>query len=202
MRSVREVIVVEGRYDKNAVAQAVEATIVTTEGFGVFSDSKKVALLRNLERARGLVILTDSDSAGFLIRGHLKGMLGGENVKHAYIPDVAGRERRKSSPSREGKLGVEGMSREVILEVLERAGATFVDESSRYTTRETVTKADLYTEGLSGGANSSVPRAKLLEKLGLPSRRATNSILEVVNIMMTRDEFLRVARELVIDGKK
>jgi len=129
MKRISEIIVVEGRYDKNTVAQAVNATVIETSGFSVFSDKQKLALLRRLADKRGLVILTDSDSAGFFIRGRLKGMLDGANVKHAYIPDVAGRERRKQAHSKEGKLGVEGMSREVIIAALERAGATFEDDT-------------------------------------------------------------------------
>jgi ribonuclease M5 len=124
MRKVMEVIVVEGRYDKSKVAQAVDATVIETSGFQILSDEEKLTMLRKLAEKRGLIILTDSDSAGFLIRGHLKGMLG-TGVKHAYIPDVKGREKRKRTPSSEGKLGVEGMSSEVIISALERAGATF-----------------------------------------------------------------------------
>ncbi|MDR0861663.1 MAG: DUF4093 domain-containing protein [Oscillospiraceae bacterium] len=201
-RRVAEVIVVEGRYDKNTVAQAVDATVIETSGFGVFSDEEKVALLRRLAAARGLIILTDSDGAGFLIRNHLKGMLGGTNVKHAYIPDVRGRERRKRAPSKEGKLGVEGMSPEVIVAALERAGATFTIDNEQLTIDNSgtgdapFTKADFYALGLTGTRDSSARRAELLARLSLPSRLTANGLLEVVNLTMTRAEFSALVADM------
>jgi ribonuclease M5 len=189
MKRIREVIIVEGRYDKNAVSQVVDATVIETSGFGVFSDKEKLALLRMLAEKRGLIILTDSDKAGFFIRGRLRGMLGGASVKHAYIPDVAGREKRKTSSSKEGKLGVEGMPPEVILEALERAGATFEDEPAESRRPVPITKADMYSAGLSGGPGSAQKRRGLLTRLGLPERLTANGLLEVLNILYTRDEF-------------
>ena len=189
LKTIREVIVVEGRYDKNALAQAVNATIIETSGFGVFSDKEKLALLRRLAKKRGLVILTDSDKAGFFIRGRLRGMLDYHDVKHAYIPDVEGREKRKLLPSKEGKLGVEGMKPEVILMALERAGATFEDESQKTVSKALISKTDMYTAGLSGSADCAHRRRELLERLDLPKRLSANSFLDVLNALYTRDEF-------------
>jgi len=190
MKSVAEIIVVEGRYDKNTVAQAVDATIIETSGFRIFSDKEKLALLRKLAEKRGLIIFTDSDKAGFFIRGRLRGILGEENVKHAYIPDVNGRERRKHAASKEGKLGVEGMDASVIVNALERAGATFTDEPRRAGSSSRITKADLFEAGLSGGACSAIKRREFLRSLGLPERLSANGLLEVLNILYTRDDFI------------
>ena len=203
MKRVLEVVVVEGRYDRNAVAQAVDCTIIETSGFGVFSDKEKVALLRRLAEKRGLIVLTDSDSAGFFIRGRLRGMLGDANVKHAYIPDVRGRERRKPSPSSESKIGVEGMSPVVIIKALENAGATFEpggsgpdepsgSESTRQPSvkEDLITKTDLYELGLSGNPGSAERRRELLQRLDLPEKLSANALLDVLNILYTRNEFL------------
>jgi ribonuclease M5 len=193
---VREVIVVEGRYDKNAVAQVVRGAIIETSGFGIFSDNEKLSLLRRLSEKRGLVILTDSDRAGFLIRGKLRGMIDGINVKHAYIPDVWGRERRKSAPSSEGKIGVEGMEPDAIIKALERAGATFEDNDNHGHQNPTlqITKADMYAVGLSGSSGSEQKRLDLKKRLDLPERLSTNSLLEILNILYTRDEFLSLTK--------
>ena len=190
IRQVREVIVVEGRYDKNTVAQVVNATIIETSGFRVFSDKEKLALLRKLAAKRGLIILTDSDSAGFFIRGRLKGIFGDLNIKQAYIPDVCGFERRKSSPSKEGKIGVEGMDPDVIISALERAGATFEDGFENETTEPPITKTDLFITGLSGGKDSLKKRTLLKKRLQLPNRLSANGLLDVLNILYTREEFL------------
>ena len=197
MDSIREIIVVEGRYDKNAVSQAVNADIVETGGFGIFSDAERLELIRRLGEKRGLVILTDSDSAGFLIRNHLKGMLGGINVKMAYIPDVAGKEKRKRAPSKEGKLGVVGMEKEVIVDALRRAGATFEGESAEQKEKE-VSKTDLYLLGLSGSRDSSLKRKALLRYLGLPERLSPNAFLDVLNALYTKDEIYSAAAKASI----
>ena len=190
MKQIREVIVVEGRYDKNTVAQAVSGTIIETSGFRVFSDKEKIALLRRLAEKRGLIILTDSDKAGFFIRGRLRGMLEGLNVKHAYIPDVLGREKRKASPSNEGKIGVEGMTGEVIVAALERAGATFEHDGAKLERGDPITKTDMFSAGLSGCASSAQKREKLLKCLDLPTRMSANALLGVLNILYgSRDEF-------------
>ncbi len=197
MDRIREVIVVEGRYDKNTVSQAVEASIVETEGFGIFSDSERLELLRRLGEKRGLVILTDSDSAGFLIRNHLKGRLNGIDVKMAYIPDVKKKKKRKRSPSKEGKLGVEGMPKTVIIEALKRAGANFEEEEEKRDRGE-LSKSDLYELGLSGCDGSAERRRELLKRLDLPERLSTNSLLEVLNALYTRDEAYRIIESAAI----
>ena len=191
MERIKEVIIVEGRYDKNIVSQVVEAHIIETEGFGIFSNKEKLMLLRKLAQARGVIIFTDSDSAGFLIRNHIKGALHLDGVKNAYIPDVYGREKRKSSPSKEGKLGVEGMKKSVILDALRRAGATFEGEASENALcEERITKADLYELGLSGEAGSAEKRKELAMRLGLPERLSANALLDVINALYTKSEFI------------
>lgn len=190
MERIREVIVVEGRYDKNTVSQVVDATVVTLGGFAVFNDKEKLAFLRRLAEKRGLIILTDSDGAGFLLRNYLKGALPKDKVKQAYIPDVKGKERRKRKGGKEGKLGVEGMSPAVLLQALERAGATFRERPSQEPAGEAVTKADLYGLGLTGGPDSGAKRAQVLKALGLPERMTANAMLEAVNILYNREEFL------------
>lgn len=191
MRRVREVIVVEGRYDKNALKQTVEATVVETRGFGVFNDRERLALLRRLAEQRGLILLTDGDGAGFVIRNFLKGAIPKKQLKHAYIPDMYGKERRKATPGREGKLGVEGMSPEVLLEALERAGATFEDGET-IQSRQPITKADFYELGLTGGPDSAARRSALLRKLDLPERMTANALLEAVNLLYSREELLKL----------
>jgi len=186
---IKEVIVVEGRYDKNTVSQAVDATIIEVSGFKIFSDDEKIALLRTLADKRGLIILTDSDRAGFFIRGRLKGMLEGVNVKHAYIPDILGRERRKSRSSKEGKLGVEGMSIDVIISALKQAGAKFENDHKSIITTNLISKADLFEAGLSGSPNSANKRREFLKRLNLPERLSANALLDVLNALYTRDEF-------------
>lgn len=187
---VREVIVVEGRYDKNTLSQIFDAVIIETGGFGINRDAEKLALLRRLAAARGLVILTDSDAAGFMIRSRLKGAIDPALVKHAYIPDIYGRERRKSAPSREGKLGVEGMERGVLIEALRRAGAHMGGEATG-AARGELTKADLAAMGLAGGAGSAERRRALLRRLSLPERLSANAMLDVLNSLYTREELLR-----------
>ena len=191
MIKVNEVIIVEGRYDKNTLSQIIDGTIIETEGFGIFSDKQKLALFRRLAETRGLVVLTDSDGAGFVIRNYLKGAIDPKYVKHAYIPEVLGKEKRKSSPSKEGKLGVEGMSREVIVSALTRAGVN-IDEAESGSKTEIITKTDLFELGLSGGKGSSEKRQALLKKLLLPSKLSPNAMLDVLNALMTRDEFIKL----------
>lgn len=189
MEKIKEVIVVEGRYDKNTLSQVVDAVIIETGGFGIFNDREKRSLLKKLAESRGLIIMTDSDAAGFMIRNHLKGCIAPELVKHAYIPDIYGKERRKSAPSREGKLGVEGMKPQVIVEALKRAGATF--ESGRSAAdKARISKADLYKKGLSGGENSAALRKKLLKMLELPEHLTAQGLLDALNATMSREDFL------------
>ena len=194
---IRETIIVEGRYDKNTVAQAVDAHILETRGFGIFSDDALVAIIRKMAKTRGVIIFTDSDGAGFLIRGKLKSALGENGVRHAYIPDIEGRERRKRSASKAGLLGVEGMSPEVIIDSLRRAGATF-ENGSVGTSHATqpITKTDMYELGLSGGDNATERRRALKSKLGLPELLSSNALLEVLNCLYTREEFFGLFQAL------
>jgi len=187
---IKEAIVVEGRYDKNTLRQIVDTAVFTTEGFGVMHDKTKLDFLRTVAESRGLIILTDSDGAGFVIRNHLKGALPKDKVRHAYIPDIAGKEKRKSSPGKEGKLGVEGMTPEILLEVLRRAGATF--ETEREQPRTPITKTDLFELGLTGGPDSKAKRLKLLKTWNFPAHMTTNALLEALNVLYDREEFLRL----------
>ena len=188
---IKEAIIVEGRYDKNTVSQAVDAIIIETRGFGIFSDKGKLDLIKKIAQKRGVIILTDGDGAGFLIRNHLKGALPPDTVKHAYIPDIQGKERRKRTPSKEGKLGVEGMERQLIVDALRRAGATFSGEipGERW---NAITKADLFELGLSGTEGSSDNRRKLTRALGLPERISTNGLLDALNALYTLDELKEI----------
>lgn len=195
MISVREVIVCEGRYDKNTLSQVFDAVIIETGGFGVFNDREKLELLRRLAEARGLVILTDSDAAGFQIRGYLKGAIDPALVKHAYIPDVSGREKRKKTASRAGTLGVEGMKPEVLVDALRRAGAT-LDGQSASQGRGDVTSAELYELGLMGREGSTELRAALLSSLGLPAKLKGGALRDVLGALYTRDELEAAVRRL------
>lgn len=189
MLKIKEVILVEGRYDKIALSQAVDAVILEAGGFGIFNDRQKQALLRRLAETRGLIVLTDSDGAGFVIRNFIKSCVDPRYLKQAYIPDVYGKERRKSSPSKEGKLGVEGMRPQVLVEALLRAGASAEERGTR---EETITKADLYARGLSGREGSAQRRKALLDRLELPERLTADALLDVLNSLMSREEFYRL----------
>lgn len=192
MLQIQEAIVVEGRYDKNTLSQVVDTVILETAGFGIFQNSELLALLRRLAQQRGLIVLTDSDGAGFLIRSHLKGAIPPALVKHAYIPDCYGKERRKRTPGKEGKLGVEGMSPQVLEQALRRAGATILSEQAAPTAPRTpITKADLFRLGLSGGPRSAQLRQALLARLELPTRMSPNALLPVLNALFTREDFLQ-----------
>ena len=193
MKRIREVIVVEGRYDKNTISQVVDAAVVTLGGFAVFNDREKLSFLRRLAEERGLIVLTDSDGAGFVIRNYLKGALPRDRVKQAYIPDIPGKERRKRSPGKEGKLGVEGMKSAVLLEALRRAGATLEDEAPAVERGEPITKADLYALGLTGGTDSAERRQVLLRRLDLPEHLTPNAMLEALNLLYDRASFLALA---------
>ena len=192
MLKIREAIVVEGRYDKIALEPLVDTAIFTTEGFGIFKDREKMDLLRRVAEKRGLIVLTDPDGAGLVIRNRLKSCIPPEHLKHAYIPDVPGRERRKKAPSRAGTLGVEGMPPEVLSEALSRAGATRTDGEER----PAVTKADLYSLGLFGRENSAALRRRLQKALGLPDRLSANALLDAVNSLYRPEEFSAAAEAL------
>ena len=195
MKRIREVIVVEGRYDKNTVSQVVEATVVTLGGYAVFHDKEKLAFLRRLAEKRGLIILTDSDGAGFLLRNYLKGALPRDRVKQAYIPDVPGKERRKRKGGKEGKLGVEGMTPAVLLEALRRSGAVFLDGEPSCPAGAPITKADLFALGLTGGPDSAAKRRELLRRLDLPEHLTANGLLEALNLLYSREAFLEMAAD-------
>ena len=182
---IKEVLVVEGRYDKNTLSQVVDGTIIETKGFGLFRDPEQMALLRLYAETRGLIVLTDSDSAGFLIRNHIRGSIPAGSVKHAYIPDIPGKEQRKSSPSKEGKLGVEGMTPDVLRNALLRAGATVEDGETEPGSGLRLSKADLYTMGLSGGSKSREKRKHIAIQLGLPERISADGLLEAVNTLLS-----------------
>ena len=191
MVKLREAIVVEGRYDKNTLSQIVDAPILQTDGFSVMNDKAQLALLRSVAQKRGLIVFTDSDGAGFVIRNYLKGAIPAEYLKHAYSPDVVGKERRKKTPGKEGKLGVEGMTPEVILACLQRAGATFEGEIPQVTQNE-ITKTDLYDMGLSGTPDSKARRLALLRKLDLPEHMSSNAMLEALNLLYSREELDKI----------
>ena len=189
MLRIREAIVVEGRYDKNTLSQLVDTVILETSGFGIFKDGERLALFRRLAEQRGLILLTDPDGAGFVIRNFLKGSIPPEQVKHAYVPDIYGKERRKRRGGKEGKLGVEGMRPQVLEQALRRAGATFLDEAAQPSLpRRAITKADLYALGLSGGPNAAERRQALLRELSLPQRLSPNALLEVLNALYSYEE--------------
>ena len=192
MKKIKEVIIVEGRYDKNAISQVVDTLILETSGFGIFSDREKLALIRKLAQVRGIIVFTDSDSAGFMIRNFLKGSIPNEMIKHAYIPDIRGKERRKRAASKEGKLGVEGMDSETLLAALRKAGATF--ENMKKNELGKLTLQDMFFEGFSGGKNSSGRRKKLLKKLELPERLSTTALVDIMNSLYSREESIHILR--------
>lgn len=194
MVKIKETIVVEGRYDKNTLSQILDAPILETSGFGIFKDKQQMALLRRVAETRGLIVFTDSDGAGFVIRNHIKSAIPGKYLKHAYIPDIYGKEKRKAAPGKEGKLGVEGMTREVILESLRRAGATIEGEET-IPVRQ-ITKQNLMELGLSGGADASAKRLKLLKKLNLPERMSSNAMLQALNLLYTYEELTTIVEAM------
>ena len=197
MLRIKEAIVVEGRYDKNTLSQVVDTLILETAGFGIFKNPEQMALLRRAAQRRGLIVLTDSDGAGFVIRNRIRGAIPTAQVKHAYIPDVYGKERRKRRPGKEGKLGVEGMPPQVLEEVLRRAGATFLGEDAGERAEEPpLTKADLMAAGLTGGADSAGRRQALLKELELPEHMSAKALLTVLNALYTSDEVIQLVQTL------
>ena len=194
MVKIKEAIVVEGRYDKNTLSQIVDAPILQTNGFGIMNDKEQLAFLRAVAQKRGLIIFTDSDGAGFVIRNYLKGAIPSTCLKHAYIPDIPGKERRKAAPGKEGKLGVEGMTPEVILDCLKRAGATREGNDCLPQTG-LLTKADFVEMGLSGGAESKQKRLALQKKLDLPEHMSSNALLQALNLLYTKEEILQLMEE-------
>lgn len=196
MLKIKEAIVVEGRYDKNTLSQLVDTLILTTDGFQVFQRKDKAALLRRVAAKRGLIVLTDSDGAGFVIRNHLKGIIPQNQLKQCYIPDVYGKEKRKKTPGKEGKLGVEGMPPAVLEEALRRCGATILGEAAKERNQEEITRLDLFQAGLSGGENSAAKRKALLKRLDLPEHLSANALVQVLNTILTKEEFQTVLQKL------
>ncbi|MBQ7344514.1 MAG: DUF4093 domain-containing protein [Oscillospiraceae bacterium] len=194
MIRIKEAIVVEGRYDKNTLSQIVDAPIFETSGFGIFKDREKMSMLRRVAEKRGLIVFTDPDGAGFVIRNHMKSAIPGRYLKHAYIPDIYGKERRKAAPGKEGKLGVEGMARDVILEALYRCGATI--EGQDLPPVAGITKQDLVELGLSGGKDSAQKRLALLKKLELPEHMSANAMLQALELLYTLDELKEMVSDL------
>ena len=193
MVKIKEAIVVEGRYDKNTLSQIIDAPIFETNGFGIFKDKVQMNLLRKVAEKRGLIVFTDADGAGFVIRNHIKSAIPGQYLKHAYTPDIVGKERRKTAPGKEGKLGVEGMRPEVILDALKKAGATI--EGEGLSPVNVLTKQDLMELGLSGGADASAKRLVLLKKLNLPAHMSANAMLQALNLLYTKEELLVIMQE-------
>ena len=195
MLKIREVIVVEGRYDKNTLSQVVDATILETSGFGIFKDQAQLELLRKAAQKWGLIVFTDSDGAGFVIRNFLKSAIEPQYLKHAYIPDMPGKEKRKSAPGKEGKLGVEGMSPEIIVDCQRKAGAT-VEGEITYPKNGQITKQDLMESGLSGGPDSKQKRQALIKKLALPEHLSANALLQALNLLYTKEEIYKLMNDL------
>ena len=193
MLKLKEAVIVEGKYDAIRLANVVDALILTTDGFGIFKDKEKQALLRRLAAERGIIVLTDSDSAGFLIRSFLRSAVPEGSVKHVYIPDVFGKEKRKSAPGAEGKLGVEGIPEEILLEAFRKCGVTAQESEAP---RTPITNLDLYEYGFSGRPNSSEKRKLLLQRLALPERLSTGNLVKLLNCFLSRDEFLNLVKEL------
>ena len=194
MVKIKEAILVEGRYDKNTLSQIVDAPILETNGFGIFRDKKQMQLLRQVAEKRGLIVFTDADGAGFVIRNHVKSVIPGKYLKHAYTPDIFGKERRKDKAGKEGKLGVEGMKPEIILEALRKAGATIEGEDAPVS--QSITKQDMMDLGLSGGQDASAKRLALLKKLNLPEHMSANALLQALNLLYSLEELTTIVEKL------
>ncbi len=194
MVKIKEAIVVEGRYDKNTLSQIVDAPILETAGFGIFKDKLQMQLLRKTAEKRGLIVFTDPDGAGLVIRNHIKSAIPAGFLKHAYVPDIMGKERRKTAPGKEGKLGVEGMRPDVIIEALRRAGATIEGEATSIP-RE-MTKQDMVALGLSGGKDSAAMRLKLQKKLNFPEKMSANALLQALNLLYSFEEIAQIMESL------
>lgn len=188
MIKIKQAVIVEGKYDKIKLSSILDTVIIETDGFAVFKDKEKQRLIRMLAEKRGILILTDSDSAGFVIRSFLSGIVRPEQITHVYIPDIFGKEKRKDLPSKEGKLGVEGVSSKVILDALLKAGV-ICDETDSPTERQTVTKTDLYEDGICGRPDSSEKRKKLLKALNLPERMSANAMLKIINTYLSFEDY-------------
>ena len=196
MIKIKEAVIVEGKYDKIKLSSLIDGLIIETGGFQIFSDREKIELLRRLADTRGLLILTDSDSAGFLIRNHIQSCIPKEKIRHAYIPDLYGKEKRKLHPSKEGKLGVEGIDPEILLESIRRSGASAIEGAGSSEEKRKITKLDLYEDGFSGGADSSKKRQVLLRELGLPERLTAKALVPVLNSLVNYEEYQKVVKKI------
>ena len=196
MIKIKEAVIVEGKYDKIKLSSLIDGLIIETGGFQIFSDREKIELLRRLADTRGLLILTDSDSAGFLVRNHIQSCIPKEKIRHAYIPDLYGKEKRKLHPSKEGKLGVEGIDPEILLESIRRSGASAIEEAGSSEEKRKITKLDLYEDGFSGGADSSKKRQVLLRELGLPERLTAKALVPVLNSLVNYEEYQKVVKKI------
>ena len=192
MIHIQQAIIVEGKYDKIKLSSVIDAVIIVTNGFSIFKDNEKMSLIRAYAEKTGVIILTDSDSAGFKIRNYLKGSVKG-NIMNVYIPDIFGKERRKEKASKEGKLGVEGMDIEIIIDAFKKAGVVF---SERDASKEKITRMNLYEDGFSGGKNSSFKRKQLLKYLELPELLSVSGMLDIMNSMFTLDEYKEIISEI------
>lgn len=196
MIKIKQAVIVEGKYDKIKVSNILDTLIIETDGFGIFKDKNKQKLIRRLAEARGILILTDSDSAGFTIRSFLNGIVPQEQLINVYIPDIFGKEKRKSEPSKEGKLGVEGVKSDVIIDALKKAGVEFDVGTEKQINTHPVTKTDLFLDGLSGGKGSAEKRARFLKQLDLPEHLSSNSMLKLINSFMDFDDYKREIQKL------
>ncbi len=193
MLHLKQAVIVEGKYDKIKLGSIIDAVIIPTNGFTVFKNKETLRLIRYFAETTGIIILTDSDAAGFKIRSYLKGSVGKDKIINVYIPDIFGKEKRKTAPSKEGKLGVEGMDKEVILEAFRKAG---IISEEREAPADPITRLDLYECGLSGRENSSAMRKKLLAELGLPELLTASGMTDILNTMMSRSELYALAEKL------
>lgn len=188
-------IIVEGKYDKIKLKSIIDGIILTTNGYGIYKNKEKMALIRKYAEKSGIIILTDSDGAGFQIRNHLKSALGNVRIVNIYIPDIFGKERRKAEPSKEGKLGVEGIDKEILIKAFTEAGV-ISGENSAEKREPWLTKADYMALGLSGGENSSLLRTELAKKLGLPERITGKALFEALNELYSKDEVIPLIKEI------
>ena len=199
MLKVKETIIVEGKYDKIKLSSVIDGVIIPTGGFNIFKNRETLEIIRYFAKTTGIIILTDSDAAGFKIRSYIKGAVKEGRIINVYVPDIFGKERRKDAPSKEGKLGVEGIDPEIILEAFRKAGIT-ADEASEQS--DPITRLDLYELGLSGGENSSEMRRRLLSALDLPERLTVTGMVDILNTLMTRQELYDTVKKITNGDEK
>lgn len=199
MITISQAVIVEGKYDKIRLKSFIDAPIIETNGFRIFKDKEKQQLIRKIAMVRGLVIMTDSDGAGFVIRNFLKGIVPNDKIINCYVPQILGKEKRKSQASKEGFIGVEGMEEEIILNALKNCKATLINEATPVKNTQEITKQDLYEFGFTGRDNSAILRTKLLQKLGMPTYLTTNSLISALNCIYTREEAFEIFNEIIGD---